>query len=135
MEEENKDESDHELQETQEKVVEEAREEELFVLGRVPSEPKGVRDEPASPLPTRPLAKTLTQNFCQFISEPLLKAPNSERRAYEEVVQSTFKESPLYNTQISKGNARTRVFNIKRDLFAWLILFQPELKQVEEVIT
>ena len=80
-----------------------------------------------------PLAKTLTQNFCQFISEPLLKAPNSKLRAYEEVVQSTFKVSPLYNTQIGKGNARTRVFNIKRDLFAWLILFQPELKQVEEV--
>ena len=81
-----------------------------------------------------PLAKTLTQNFCLFISEPLLKAPNSELRAYKEVVQSTIKESPLYNTQISEGNARTRVFNIKRDLFACLILFQPELKQEEEVI-
>ena len=56
--------------------MEDAREEELFILGRVPSEPKAVRDEPASPLRTCPLAKTLTQNFFQFISEPLLKAPN-----------------------------------------------------------
>ena len=130
-EEEHEHESDHELEETQVKVVEEAREE---VLRRVASQPKGVKVELASPLPTHPLAQTLTQNFCPFILEPLPKAPNFEVRAYEEVVQSMFKEPPLYNTQISKGNARTRVSKIKRDLFAWLILFQPELKEEAEVI-
>ena len=115
--------------------MEDAREEELFVLGRVPSEPKGVRDEPASCLPTRPLAKTLTQNFCQFISEPLLKAPNSELRAYKEVVQSMFKASPTITPLINKGKENKRVSKLKRDLFSRQILFQPEMKQVEEVIT
>ena len=131
-EEEHEHESDHELEETQVKVVEEAREE---VLRRVASQPKGVKVELASPLPTHPLAQTLTQNFCPFILEPLPKAPNFELRAYEEVVQSMFKEPPLYNTQISKGNARTRVSKIKRDLFAWLILFQPELKQAPSQVS
>ena len=54
-------------------------------------EPPNLSSTPASP-------KTLKQNFFQFISEPLLKAPNSELRAYEEVVQSMFKESPRYTT-------------------------------------
>ena len=71
------------------------------------------------------LAKTLTQNFCQFISEPLLKAPNSELRAFEEVVRSMFKESPKCNTQLSKGHEKKRVSKFKGDLFEWLILFQP----------
>ena len=51
------------------------------------------------------------------------------------MVQSTFEESPPCTNHTSKGNARTKVSKIKRDLFAWLILFQPELNQVEEVIT
>ena len=104
-------------------------------MGGVLSQQKGVQGEPASPTHTHPLAQTVKPNFCQFIPEPLLEAPNSELRAYEEVVQSMLKESPTYTTQISKGNARTRVSKIKKVLFAWLILFQPELKQVEEVLT
>ena len=115
--------------------MEEASKEELLVFRRAPRHQKGVKDELASPLPTHPLAQTHTQNFCPFILEPLPKAPNFEVRAYEEVVQSMFKEPPLYNTQISKGNARTRVSKIKRDLFAWLILFQPELKQAPSQVS
>ena len=84
---------------------------------------------------TPPPPRTLKQNFCQFNLEPLLKAPNSELRAYEEVVRSKSKKSPTYTIQISKGNVRTSVSKIKRDLFAWLILFQPELKQEDKVIT
>ena len=52
----NEDESDHELEETQEEVMEEAREEELLVPGRFPSHQKGVKDEPASPIHTHPIA-------------------------------------------------------------------------------
>ena len=44
--------------------------------------------EPPNLSPSPPTPKTLKQNFCQFISEPLLKAHNSELRAYEEVVRS-----------------------------------------------
>jgi len=41
----------------------------------------------------------------------------------------------MYTIQINKGNERTRVSKLKRDLFEWLILFQPKLKQEEKVIT
>jgi len=44
-EEQNKDERDHELKETQGKVMEEAREEQLLVLRRFLSQQKGVKDE------------------------------------------------------------------------------------------
>ena len=92
-------------------------------------------DDPPNLFPSPPIIKTLKQNFCQFIPEPLLEAPHSQLRAYEEMVQSKSKESPAYNTQISKGNERTRVSKLKRDLFEWLILFQPTLKQEGKVIT
>jgi len=58
-EEENEDESEHELEETQEEVVEETDEGELLVLRRVLSNKRVVKDEPASPLPTHPVAKAL----------------------------------------------------------------------------
>ena len=133
-EEENEDESDHELEEIQAEVVEEASEEELLILRRVPSHQKGVEDTPANPLSTHPAAQTLIQNFRRLIyeeittecEEPLLKALNSELRAFEEVVQSKCKESPTNTFRTSKGNERERVSRIKRDLFAWLILFQPK---------
>ena len=48
---------------TFEKVVEEAREEELLVLRRVPSQQKGVKDGSSIPSPTHPITKTLTQKF------------------------------------------------------------------------
>jgi len=74
--------------------VEEATEEQLLVLGRVPSQQKGVKDEPSNPSPTHAITKTLTQNFCHLIpeerptgcGEPLLQTPNSELRASEEMV-------------------------------------------------
>ena len=59
-EEKDEDERDHELEETQEEVAEEAREEELSVLRRVPSQQKGVKDEPSNPLPTHSKTKILT---------------------------------------------------------------------------
>ena len=59
--------------------------------------------DPPNLSPTPPKTKTLKQNICPFIPEPLLEAPNSELRACEEVVQRKFKESPMCHTQISKG--------------------------------
>ena len=142
-EQENEDESDHEQEEIQEEVVEEASEDELLILRRVQSHQKEVTDKPANPLCTHPAAQTLTQNFCHFIyeeittvcEEPLLKALNSELRAFEEVVQSKCKESPTNTFRTSKGNKRKRVSRIKRDLFAWPILFRPKLNQEWKVIT
>ena len=91
--------------------------------------------EPTNISPTPPISQTLKQNFCQFIPEPLLEAPNSELRACEEVVQSKFKESHTCNTQISKGKEKKTVSKFKGDLFDWKILFQPKLKQKEDVVT
>jgi len=82
--------------------------------------------EPTNISPTPPISQTLKQTFCQSIPEPLLKAPNSELRACEEVVRSKSKESPMCNTQISKGKENKRVSKIRGDLFDWLILFQPK---------
>ena len=141
-EEKNEDESDHELEVPQEEVIEEAGEE-LLVLRRVLSHLKGVKDAPGSHVPTHPISQTLIQNFCHLIyveittecEEALLKALNSELRAFEEVVQSKCKESPRNTFRTSKGNERKRVSKIKRDLFVWLILFQPKLNQERKVIT
>ena len=90
-----------------------------------------MKDEPASPLPTHPLAQTLTQNFCHLITkeiptecgEPLLKAPNSELRAFKEVVQTKSKESPTNILQTYKGKEKKRASKIKRDLLACQVLF------------
>ena len=81
------------------------------------------------------IPKTLNPNFCQSISEPLLKAPNLALRVFEEVVRSISTQSPLSTIRISKGIEKKRVSRIKRDLFAWLLLFQPDLKQEEEFFT
>ena len=83
--EENEDTSDQKLEEAQGEIMEETREEELLALKEVLSQQEEVQDEPSNPLPnpspntspTHPEAKTLTQNFCQSISEPLPEAPNS----------------------------------------------------------
>ena len=81
--------------------------------------------EPPSFFPTPPTPKTLNPNFCQSISEPLLKAPNFELRAFEELVRSKSKKSPTSTIQISKGHEEKRASKIKGKLFEWLILFQP----------
>jgi len=73
------------------------------------------------------IPKTLNPNFCQSISEPFLKAPNLALRVFEEVVRSMSTPSPTSTIQISKGRKKKSVSRAKRDLFAWLILFQPEL--------
>ena len=75
-----------------------------------------------------PTPKALTQNFCQKHSKPLLTTPNFELRVSEEVVRDTFHESPMPTIPINKGKVRKRVSKFKRDLFDWLILFQPELE-------
>jgi len=130
-EEKNEDERDHKLAETQEKVVDAAREKELLVLGGVLSLPKGLQGEPSNPLPTHSKTKKLTQKFCHLIpeerptgcDEPLLQTPNSELKAFEEMAQSKIEESPTSTIQTSKRKDLERVSKIKRDLFAWLILF------------
>ena len=102
-----------------------------------------MKDKPANPLSTHPATKILIQNFYHLsyeeitteCEEPFLKALNSELRAFEEVVQSKCKESPTNTFRTSKGNERKRVCRLKRDLFAWLILFQPKLNQERKVIT
>jgi len=91
--------------------------------------------EPLNVSPTHPITKTLKSNFCHPIAEPLLNAPNSELRVLKEVVQSKTKKSPMSNIQISKGKVEERVSKFKRDLFSWLILFQPEMKQEEKFFT
>jgi len=93
-EEKNEDERDYELEEIQEEVMKEAREEELLVSRRAPTQPKGVKDGPSNPSPTHSKTKTLTQKFWHLIpgekprgcGEPTLEAPNYELRAFEEVV-------------------------------------------------
>jgi len=92
-------------------------------------------NKPPNLSPTPPIPKALKQNFCHFISEPFLAARNSELRTFEEMVQSMCEESPSSTIQTSKGKDLKRVSKIKRDLFAWQILFQPELKQEEELLT
>ena len=118
--------------------MEGTREEELLVLQEVLGQQKEVQDEPSNPSPnpspTHPKAKTLPQNFCQSIMEPLLKAPNSELIDFEEVVRSMLTKSPTFIIPNSTGKGKKRVSRFKRDLFSWLILFQPELKEEEEVI-
>ena len=74
-------------------------------------------------------------NLFLSFGELTLEAPNSELRAFEEVVQSKSKDSPLISIEISKGNDWKKVYKIKRDLFVWMILFQPKLSQVWKVIT
>jgi len=91
--------------------------------------------EPPTFSPTPPTPKTLNPNFCPSILEPILEAPNSELRAYEEMVLNMFKKSPMCNFQINKGNEHKRVPKFKGDLFSWLILFQPEMKKEEEFFT
>ena len=134
MEEENEDKSDHKLEETQEEIIEETREEELLSLKGVLSQQKGVQHEPSNPSPTHPQAKTINLNFCQSISERLLKALNSELRVFEEMVRSMFTNTPTFTIQIRKGTEKKRVSKFRGDLFSRLILFQPELKEEEDVI-
>jgi len=153
--EEKEDERDHTLEETQEEVMEvELEEESREKTGEIFEEVVVEADEgevlsldthhplrshkhlslpttfhePLTFSPTPPMPKALTQNFCQLHSEPLLKAPNFELRAFEELVRSKYKKSPTSTIQISEGRVKKRVSKFKRDLFSWLILFQPELK-------
>ena len=88
-------------------------EEELLVLQEVLGQQKEVQDEPSNPSPnpspTHLKAKTPPQNFCQPISEPLPKAPNSELRDFEEVVRSMLTKSPTFIIPNGMGKENKRV--------------------------
>jgi len=118
VEEENKENDGDNFEETLEEIIVEVDEGDMLTLGT--SHP--------------PRSHEHLSLFLNF-SEPLLEAPNSELRAFEEVVQSKSKDSPLISIEISKGNDWKKVYKIKRDLFVWMILFQPKLSQVWKVIT
>jgi len=60
-------------------------------------------------------------------SEPLLKASNFENRTFKEWVQAKSKGSPPNQIQVRMNDEWKRISKVKRDLFEWLILFQPEL--------
>lgn len=134
------------LEETQEEIIkEEASEEELLALNEVLSQ---VQDEPCFPPLEQPFNKgsssspppphhlthatptqtpNTPQQFCQSIPEPSQKDPNHVLSAFEEDVRSLFPHSPLFIIHIIKEKKKKEVSRTKRDLFSWLILFQPEL--------
>jgi len=79
--------------------------------------------EPPTFFPIPPPPKTLKPNFYQSISELFLKAPNSTLRAFQELVQNKSKKSLMSSFKINKGKDQKKVSKIRRDLFAWLIVF------------
>jgi len=107
----------HNFEETSEEIIVEADEGDMPTLGT---------NHP-------PWSHEHLSLFLTF-GEQLLQAPNSELTGFEERVQNKSKEPPPNNIHISKGSERKRVSKNKRDLFEWMILFQPELSQVWKVI-
>ena len=116
-----------------------------MALNEVLSHNQQVQDEPSFPLLEQPFSKgssppphhlahatpthknTLPTKFCQSIPEPSQKAPNHVLSDFEEEVRSMFPHSPLFIIHIIKEKKKKEVSRTKRDLFSWLILFQPEL--------
>ena len=84
--------------------------------------------EPSTDFPTPPTPEALTINFCQVFFEPSFTPPNHAFQVCKKVVPSMFKKSLTLHIQISKGQ-EGRTSKFKEDLFAWLILFQPDLKR------
>ena len=62
--------------------------------------------------------------FISFGEPPILSPTPSP----PPTLKHKFCQTPTCLIQTSKGKGKQRVSKIKRDLFAWLILFQPELK-------
>ena len=58
--------------------------------------------------------------------EPLPKVSIFEIRAFKEWVQDKSEGSSPNQIQISMGNEWKRAYKTKRDLFKWLVLFQPD---------
>ena len=85
--------------------------------------------EPSTNFPTPPTPEALTINFCQVFFEPSFTPPNHAFQVCKKVVPCMFKKSFTLPIQISKGQEEERAFKFKEDLFAWLILFQPDLKR------
>ena len=67
--------------------------------------------EPSNHPSDPPTLKSLNLKLCQFKEPPACPIPNS------------------------KGKVKKRVCKTKRDLFSWMILFQPEMKKEEEFFT
>ena len=74
-------------------------------------------DEPSIFFPTPPTPKTLNPNFCQSISEPLLKAPNFELRAFEELVRSKYKNPLCPPFRSVRGGQRKESLNSRETCF------------------
>jgi len=51
---------------------------------------------------------------------------NFKIRVFKEWVQDKSKGSHPNQIQISKGNEWERAYKTKKDLFRWLVLFQPD---------
>jgi len=50
--------------------------------------------EPPNLFPTPSISQTIKQNFCQFLPEPLLEAPNSELRVCDDIDQKKVQGVP-----------------------------------------
>jgi len=78
-------------------------------------------------LTTHPSPKDKEDHSLLFISfgEPPILSPTPSP---PQTLKHKFCQTPTCLIQTSKGKGKQRVSKLKRDLFAWLILFQPELK-------
>ena len=78
-------------------------------------------------LTTHPPPKDKEDHSLLFISfgEPPILSPT---RSPPQTLKHKFCQTPTCLIQTSKGKGKKRVSKVKRDLFDWLILFQPELE-------
>jgi len=69
------------------------------------------------------------EHLSLFLTFPkqLPKVPSSEIRTFKGRNLDASKGIPPNQIQINMGNEWKRVSKVKRDLFKWLILFQPEM--------
>ena len=85
--------------------------------------------EPSTNLPPPSTPETLAINFCQIFFEPSFTPPNHTFKVCKKVVPGMFMKSPTQQLQISMGQEEERASKFMKELFAWLILFQPDLKR------
>ena len=85
--------------------------------------------EPSTNLPPPSTPETLAINFCQIFFEPSFTPPNHTFKVCKKVVPGMFKKSPTQQLQISMGQEEERASKFMKELFGWLILFQPDLKR------
>ena len=85
--------------------------------------------EPSTNLPPPSTPETLAINFCQIFFEPSFTPPNHTFKVCKKVVPGMFMKSPTQQLQISMGQEEERASKFMKELFGWLILFQPDLKR------